>query len=498
MKAIVKAVMNADCEGIILGLEEGEDINSTIEDKMSLLSYASSKGYDDVAILLIERGADVNSCDENKFTALMYAVLANNYEIARILIENGSRINQKNSSKETALILACKRGFEKIASLLLDHKANVKPSDKDGKTALMHSVSMPNIVAKLIDRCDILEEDKEGLNALMHAAKGGYSQSVLLLSNKSIYGKTLLGKTPLIYAVLAKSLDCVKLLIRKGVLINEQDNFGKTALIYASKAGVQSIVKYLLRKMANTEIKDTLGKTALIHAICAGETKVVKILLSRANVDSRDDYGKTPLMYCGQTTHKEILSALIGAGANINAVDHYGKTALMYACEKGSKAIVSRLLETPSATLLESAFGKKAFDYAKELNRKDIIELFENFDKGEALVSLSYDEEEETVRLDNLFSRLILDRNTGVVVKTVAAEAQIILREFAASLSLEELFENHKSLEEEDLSAMLLYASKFICEQAAISEMKEEREKILADIKKTLVDIEKMVDADSQ
>ena len=71
----------------------------------------------------------------------------------------------------------------------------------------------------------------------------------------------------------------VKNLLKKGVDINERDNFGRTPLIYAALNGHDRIINMLLESHADIHAKDDFDQTAFIAAVNRGQVNTAKILL---------------------------------------------------------------------------------------------------------------------------------------------------------------------------------------------------------------------------
>ena len=113
----------------------------------------------------------------------------------------------------------------------------------------------------------------------------------------------------------------------------KQDRFGNTPLIYASEMGDLEDVVKMLGQNADAKIYNSEGKTALIIACENEHSEVVGKLIPSSNIDHRDNYGNTALMYACKNL--VIRNILIEAGADINISNFYGWTPLLYGSSRG-------------------------------------------------------------------------------------------------------------------------------------------------------------------
>lgn len=72
--------------------------------------------------------------------------------------------------------------------------------------------------------------------------------------------------------------------------------------------------------------------------------EVMRILDEGLNVDTKDQEGRTALMYAAFNGHSEIIEKLIRKGASINLCDNLGRTALMFASSGPYPSAVKLLL----------------------------------------------------------------------------------------------------------------------------------------------------------
>ena len=119
--------------------------------------------------------------------------------------------------------------------------------------------------------------------------------------------------TVLMVAASCDSVDVAKFLIAAGADVNAWDNkVGNTALICAAKK------TYVLK--ADKERNKSKNMAMVKLLIEAG-----------ANVNAKDGYGRTALIYAVRKNSVDMAKLLIEAGADVNVKDGYGNTALYYA-----------------------------------------------------------------------------------------------------------------------------------------------------------------------
>lgn len=130
----------------------------------------------------------------------------------------------------------------------------------------------------------------------------------------------------------------------------EKETLGDKIRIAASH-GDRDEVKRLLDAGADVNAKDELGRTALMAAASCGRQIVVGLLMKRkADPDAKKgDRGTTALMMASSAGNTECVRELLAEGANPDIRDNARRTALMMAKEKGYNEIIG-LLEQYGAT----------------------------------------------------------------------------------------------------------------------------------------------------
>lgn len=119
------------------------------------------------------------------------------------------------------------------------------------------------------------------------------------------------------------------------------------------------------------------GET-LAHS-CENVHALECLLKYRCDINARNNYGQTPLMYACITGNVEKITWLINCAANVNVGDYENKTALMYLCVMirsayipggESVCIIHNLIDTfvlKGANVMEKCNGEKmALDYVTD------------------------------------------------------------------------------------------------------------------------------------
>jgi ankyrin repeat protein len=150
------------------------------------------------------------------------------------------------------------------------------------------------------------------------------------------------GMTPLLWLI-KNSGDpgIIKLILAKGAKLNRKNKKGRTALLvlatlpFYNKINLMPIFEILLQHKADVNVKDSNGASALLLALGHQQQSefIKRLLKAGAKVNTRSNYGVTPLMLAARHYKVDIVEKLILSGAGINAKDASGWTPLMYAAE---------------------------------------------------------------------------------------------------------------------------------------------------------------------
>jgi ankyrin repeat protein len=299
----------------------------------------------------------------------------------------------------------------RIAAALHKWEANVRARDKDGSIA---PSSAKAIAGPRDDGRGSAAGSTNAAQALMEAAQSGDAKLVESLLARGADRRIL--NQALFVAARSEPL---------GIGLDGKEAKG-TDLPYTA------VARLLLRKGANIEARDEDGKTPLILAGGHGETAVVKLLLEKgAQIEAADNSGETALIWAAcncpiidMPDTADSVRLLLESGANVEARDKRGTTPLMLASAWGRTWIVKILLDSGAqmeardnrgnTALLHAAMGGGYYSTAdagkRLLARGADIDASSNNGATALMLVIGRDEEVEEVQM-------LLKRGTDVQAK---------------------------------------------------------------------------------
>ncbi|XP_035228925.1 putative ankyrin repeat protein RF_0381 [Stegodyphus dumicola] len=246
-------------------------------------------------------------------------------------------VNHTINLDNVVLRLAAELSCYELIKLLLKVGADVICTDEDGQTALHIACSK-----RSLEIVKILTE-----NSPTHILEmtDGYRN------------------TPLDIACGKSSPEIVQYLLSQGcnVLVNDDRSFGPVlSAMFNAVDDAVPIVNLLLDAGANINHRDEYGRTALMNAVelCAVRNpadlaKCTKysyvdlsmLLIERGtDVNVADNFHQTALHLAIRSKQEILVRKLLICKCDINKHDNDGFTPLFYACESGSRALVDLLI----------------------------------------------------------------------------------------------------------------------------------------------------------
>ncbi|WP_161493781.1 ankyrin repeat domain-containing protein [Nitrosospira lacus] len=272
-----------------------------------------------------------------------------NLSAVRLFLAAGMNPNAKDEDYDTALMYASGGGHIEIVKALLKAKANVNERNyqPDGSTALSWAASAgrKDILSILLDH----GSDNAAINdAFLSAAESGQAAVLRMLlkqgADKGLFNKALIRTAE--------------------------------SQIVVSEADLNDVVQFLLEQGANVDARDDDGKTALMKAVTHGRILIMQTLLDAgADINAQEKGGSTALrMAAWDDTKAPIVKILLARGADPNLADNVGQTPLILASASRNIDIVRALLDKGADANARDAKGSTALMGASRAET-DAVEL---------------------------------------------------------------------------------------------------------------------------
>jgi uncharacterized protein len=163
-------------------------------------------------------------------------------------------------------------------------------------------------------------------------------------------------------------LEVVRRFLSAGMSPDVQDQ-GFTPLLEAARRGYSEMAQELIGGGADVNAKDPYGVTALMFSLIAGSTGTASMLIEKgADVNPRDTDGRTALIEALTSENEippEIVESLIRRGADVNIRLAGGLTPLMIAVS-GDSRLVRLLVEAGADVKAKDDHGAGVLQRAKD------------------------------------------------------------------------------------------------------------------------------------
>lgn len=151
------------------------------------------------------------------------------------------------------------------------------------------------------------------------------------------------------------------------------------ALLFAAKYTSPNFLQFFIRLGADLEARDNNGRTALMQAVINGNLNTLNALIQAgANLEMRDNNNLTALMHAASNGNLYTLIPLLQAGSNVNAQNHDGVTVLMLAASSGNLEIVNTLIMRGAYINQRTIGGMTALLLAELSGRGAIVQRLRN------------------------------------------------------------------------------------------------------------------------
>ncbi|RNA19613.1 ankyrin repeat [Brachionus plicatilis] len=317
------------------------------DSKDNCLHYAArlgKTGLIDTILDSVKFEVNARNLKDDQNTALSIACDVGWLDTVKVLISRGSDVNYENSKNKTPLILATELIYPydfQLAKLLISNGALVNHQTRSGNTALLSASKFGNY--------ELIE--------------------LLIRANSNVNCKFSDGATALMRACYYNYPNIVELLIENNANVEAKNLRKESALYIASFRGYMEIVESLVSKhRADVNSEDIDGDTPLSVACYEDKPDVVKYLLSKGGmVNKKGIRGDTPLHIAMANCSNDVVIMLLDYGADPDDINNDLETPLHIAIRHGQKDILQTLLKS-SKNLDQTSIcgGRTAFKYLME------------------------------------------------------------------------------------------------------------------------------------
>jgi uncharacterized protein len=274
---------------------------------------------------LIARGADVNAKDNTVQSAYLISTSEGYLGLLNLTLEHGADVDSKDSFNGTGLIRAADRGHADIAGRLVRAKIEIDHINNLGWTALHEAIILGNGSRRYVDTVRVLvaagadlrlESQRDQTTPLAHATAKGHSG---------------------IAEVLNAAIEADR----------PPNRVANRRLLAAAERGDATAAALAIRAGANLEARDERGRTPLLLAVTKDRLAVARLLVYMgADPDALDDRHDTPWLVTGVTGSVDMLEVLLPARPDLKIRNRFGGTSLIPASERGHVDYVRRVVRT--------------------------------------------------------------------------------------------------------------------------------------------------------
>ena len=211
-EALFQAINLMDLEAVKEALANGADVNviNDIGGDMPLQS-AERNGSAEIVKLLIDSGARIDVFGKCTNETILHSAVTNKHiEIVKLLLARGADVNVRDMYLNTPLHQAASFECIEIAQLLIENGADVNAINKFGETALYGAIKSSYFRGiRSVKLVELLLDHGVDVNAIV-------------CDKKKL--------TPLLWAVIERQKEIVKLLLKRGGDRKAVDIDGNTAL----------------------------------------------------------------------------------------------------------------------------------------------------------------------------------------------------------------------------------------------------------------------------
>ncbi|MBU1108054.1 MAG: ankyrin repeat domain-containing protein [Candidatus Riflebacteria bacterium] len=268
---------------------------------LHMVCQRANPQYEKILEAMLKRISDVNQRNFDSMTPLHIAAIHGSTTMLKLLVQAGARIDARIPDGSSAIFF-CR---PELIATLLELNADIDLKNNAGQSAFVHArlsadhqrIDAFKTTGRFGQSAKVFSMPQGSTNIFSAASDGNVTalSQILELDATQLKAKEIsLGESPLHFAAASGQCEVIKLLLEKGVNVNDTNDYMRTPLHYASVMGHFDAVKLLCGAKANIHALDARGATPLHDAAAAGHTKVYNYLIQLgASNSTLDNQGRS-------------------------------------------------------------------------------------------------------------------------------------------------------------------------------------------------------------
>jgi ankyrin repeat protein len=256
---------------------------------------------------------------------LIAAAWDNDLRRARALIARGADVNAKDNTVQSAYLISTSEGYLELLDLTLRYGADVDSKDSFNGTGLIRAADRghADIAGRLV-QADIK------INHINNLGWTALHEAIILGDGSRRY------------------VDTVRVLVAAGADPRLQSQRDQVApLRHATSKGRSEIAEVLRAALEADKPSKQLADRRLLAAAQRGDATAAALAIrAGANLEARDEGGRTPLLHAVTEDRLAVARLLVYLGANPQIADRQSVTALQHAERRGQREL-ARILRNP-------------------------------------------------------------------------------------------------------------------------------------------------------
>ena len=306
--------------------------------------------------VLLEKGADPNEKNGYERYPLDISAAYCSVEIVQELISSGADTETVTREHGTALQTAGRREINSlpIIKTLLGAKSSLPSFDQGKAAALNEALSFFECSSgRFICSSSVADVLNTGPGAVVKFLLANLPEENAVDSRYCLLAQM---------ACMVGDIECIDLLLQRGMDVNFSGYHYGTALQAASCVGNIEVFERLLKSGAEINILQGDHGTPLRAAVIQGHEVLVRMLINQgADVNLRYKAESDSVLHLAlRSGNNAIFKLLLDAGAEMNIVTRYKQHVLILACGHGDATLVELLL---ASGVDVSVSGTKRYNY---------------------------------------------------------------------------------------------------------------------------------------